>query len=340
LDKKAAMIPEFEYIEWFGALPVMLGMMLWAWIIRKKRELRLAKIFSKENFLRVWPSAQEQTAALKFGFLLIAILFLIIALANPRIKGQAIEVEHKGTDIIIALDISQSMMVRDVAPNRLSRAIRFGTDLIDRLQGERFGLVFFAGSAFTQMPLTQDLRVAKLFLQNADPSMVTNQGTSIGDAIELASSLFDESPGRGKTIVLISDGEDHDKSTFNTVALLQNNGIYLITIGVGTLQGGTIPTRYLGQESIMRNEANEPVISEFNPAYLNRLASEASGQFFTINDAEQTTQQIKSLVDQMEKGTLFLQTMIDYKSLFQYPLLLSLLFYFLYMIWPLKSSKL
>ena len=333
-------MPEFEYIEWFGALPLMLAMMLWAWLVRKRRERRLARLFSKENFIRVWPSAQEQTATLKFGFLVAAILLLIIALANPRIKGQPVEVEHKGTDIIIALDISQSMLVRDVAPNRLSRAIRFGSELIDRMQGERFGLVFFAGSAFTQMPLTQDLRVAKLFLQNADPSLVTNQGTSIGDALDLATTLFDESPGRGKTIILISDGEDHDKSTFNTVSQLKEKGIYLITVGVGTLQGGTIPNRYLGQEIIVRNESNEPVISEFNPAYLNRLSSEASGQFFTINDSEQTTEQIKSIVGQMEKGALFLQTMMDYKSLFQYPLLLSLLFYFLYMIWPLKSSRL
>jgi len=339
LDKKIAVMIDFEYSYWFWAFPVIGLLVLWAIYLRYQKRKSLQSVFSEDNLKRLWPAANKKTDVIRAVFLFSSIIFLVVALANPRLPGKEVEVEQTGSDVIIALDISMSMLVRDVPPNRLSRAVRFSNDLIKSIPGERYGLVFFAGSAYTQMPLSQDARVASLFLQNADPSQASNQGTAIGDAVELATGMFDDTPGRGKAIIIISDGEDHDPNTMEKIKQAVEKRIYIITVGVGTTQGGTVPDRTFGQEGVIKDEEGRPVISRFDQEFLQQVAKESGGEFFTINDQRATNTKIKQIVDNMEKGTLNIQSYQDFESYFQYPLLLSLMMYLLYMIWPLKRVK-
>lgn len=330
---------DFEYSYWFWAFPVIGLLVLWAIYLRYQKQKSLQSVFSAENLERIWPGGSKKTDTLRATFLFLSITFLVIALANPRLPGKEVEVEQTGSDIVIALDISMSMLVKDVPPNRLSRAVRFANDLIKSIPGERYGLVFFAGSAYTQMPLSEDARVASLFLQNADPSQASNQGTAVGDAIELATSMFDDAPDRGRAIIIISDGEDHDPNTLEKIQKAVEQKIYIITVGVGTTQGGTMSDRSFIQDGVIKDQEGRPVISKFNPQFLQKVAQESGGEFFTINDQRATNTKIKQIVDNMEKGTLKIQSYQDFESYFQYPLLFSLLMYLLYMIWPLKRVK-
>jgi len=316
---------EYGIILW--SIPVILLMALGKTFYDRKLSSKGSAVLSPDNFKKL--NLEEISKQLKKEklILLLAVIFFIIALAHPRIPGKTVEVEHRGSDLIIALDISQSMLVRDVAPNRLSKAIRFSTELIRALPGERYGLVFFAGSAFTQMPLSPDARVATLLLQQADPTQASNQGTAIGDAIELSIKMFDEEPGRGKILLIISDGEDHDPNTMEKLKAAVDKNIYIITVGVGTQQGGAVPDKFLGQETVMKDEDGQPVLSRFNAAFLQKMAEAARGTYFSINKSEVATKKIKEIVDRSEKGTLQTQAMVDYQSIFQWPLLLGLAFY-------------
>jgi len=329
---------EWEHSILLVLTPLILLMVVGRYLYIRRTPAQIKDLISEENSKRIGLDSMRLGEFKQNLFLLTSVLLMIIAIANPRIPGKEVEVEHKGSDIIIALDISQSMLVRDVAPNRLSKAIRFSSELIQSIPGERYGLIFFAGSAFTQMPLSQDAKVALLLLKNANPAQSSNQGTAIGDAIELATEMFDDEPGRGKALIIISDGEDHDSKTLEKLEVAVINNIHVIAVGVGTPQGGTVPEKYLGQETVIKDESRKPVISRFNPAFMNKIAAKSRGEFFTINETGQAKTKIKEIVSRLEKGELATQKLIDYESVFQVPLMLSILF-FGWWIWGKKESN-
>jgi len=301
-------------------------------VLLRFRAKRMEQVFRKEHLIRMGISSSFSTLKTRYLFLVFSLVMFSIALANLQLPGKEAEVEQKGSDVVIALDISRSMLVRDVAPDRLSRAVRFSAGLLEQIRGDRVGLVFFAGSAYIQMPLSTDFAAANLFLRNAHPDLISNQGTSIGDALELSLAVLDQDVPHGKTIVLISDGEDHDPLSLEKVREVTTRGIQIIAIGVGTAAGGVVPFESSG----FRRQAEEGVIvSKFNAANLKQIAEMNGGSYYELGPDQQTTiESVVSEIGNMEKGAFTMHLIKEYDHMFQYFILAGLLFYAMYMIWP------
>jgi tetratricopeptide (TPR) repeat protein len=325
----------FEHPEWFwGFLPWTALLIGLYFLIRSDRN-RLAAHYSTVMLQRMGISPGNKAHWIRYGWFMAGLGFLLVALANPRTPGRAKEVDIQGSDVVLVLDISRSMRVKDVAPDRLKRSTLFLEQLLSQIPGERVGLVFFAGSAYVQMPLTTDHAAALLFLRQASPEQMTNQGTAIGDALDLAAGVFDDERPSGRTLILLSDGEDHYPETMELASRLPSLGIDFFALGIGTRQGGIVP----GDGASAANEG-QPVISRFSPDNLNKLAREADGRFFDLNEDESTAMQ--ALVDHMaqaEKTKRAVMIRSDYLLWYQIPLGLAFICLLFYFVWPLSLKS-
>ncbi|HHH49754.1 MAG TPA: VWA domain-containing protein, partial [Saprospiraceae bacterium] len=237
----------FENIDHLYALaliPILLAFYFFTRLLRKKKINEFGNI---ELVQQLMPEASKWKHLIKYVFLMLGLSFLIIAWANPQWGTKKEKVKRKSVDVFIALDISQSMMAEDIRPNRMERARRFAQQLVEELKGERIGTIIFAGNAYLQMPLTTDYAAAALFIKSSNPKMAASQGTAISDAIDLAERTFEEENKNHKVLVIISDGENHDQEALDRAKEAKENGLLIFTVGVGTAEGGFIPTRIGGR---------------------------------------------------------------------------------------------
>jgi Ca-activated chloride channel family protein len=221
---------------------------------------------------------------LKFFLLLLAFALGVVAAMNPRKPGKAEAVKRQGIDIAIALDVSKSMLASDLAPNRLERAKQFVTKLMNEMPNDRIALVLFAGKAYLQMPMTADHGAARLFVTSATPDAVPQQGTIISDALERSVASFNIADRKFKTIVLISDGEDHDEEAVATAKKLAEQGVMINTIGIGSPEGSTIIDP--ATNDTKKDEAGNPVISKLNEEVLKEIAQETNGVYTRLEGSD------------------------------------------------------
>ena len=201
----------FEYTEHLYALALLPVLLLFFWLAWRSRQ-RAIRRFGESNLMeRLMPEVSRYKHYLKFGLLLLALALLAIGWANPQYGAKLVKYKRKSVDVFVAFDISQSMLAEDISPNRLARASRFAQNLVEGLQSERLGLILFAGSAYVQSPITQDINSILLSLRSANPSMIPNQGTAIAEAIGLAEKSFDENNKSHRALIIITDGEDHEE---------------------------------------------------------------------------------------------------------------------------------
>ena len=252
-----------------------------------------------------------------FGLILLAFLFGIIGLSNPQWGFSRQKVEAKSADVFIALDLSNSMMAQDILPNRLDRAKRFASQLTESLKGERIGLIYFAGNAYLQMPLTTDYATAKLMLQSAHTNLVGTQGTAIGDVIELAQKSFDPQSEYHKTLVLITDGEDHEDQAIQLARQATDQDISIFTVGVGSASGAQIPIETGSGIDWKRDQSGQVVTTRLNQDMLIELASVSGGQFFQLNNDQRIVSRIKTAIDAIDKQVVEAQNFTDFNSYFQ-----------------------
>ena len=214
----------FEHIEYLYALLLIpfFSVLFILYGIWKKRAVR--RFGDWEVIAQLMPLLSGKKQVLKFIIFMLAIGFLVIGLANPQIGSKLEKVQRKGADLVIALDVSNSMLSQDIRPDRLTRAVQGISKLIDRLEGDRLGIVVFAGKAYVQLPITTDYSAAKMFLSTISTQMVPSQGTAIGDAIELAIQSFKEDD-RSKAIIIITDGENHEGNVLEAAQLATEKGI-------------------------------------------------------------------------------------------------------------------
>lgn len=260
-----------------------------------------------------------------FKFILIAGAFGLTALgvANLQAPGQIEQIQRQGVDVMIALDVSRSMLAEDVQPNRLERAKQLVNKLIDKLKNDRIGLVLFAGRAYLQMPLTTDHAAAKIYVNTASPASVPTQGTVIGEALTICNNAFGSKDKKFKTVVLITDGEDHDEKTMSIVQNLAENGILLHTIGVGTTTGTTIPDPVTGESK--RDQEGNIVVSKLNEIFLQELSQQGHGTYRLLVNTDETVNSILDQVNSMEQKFITDQSMINYRSFFQWFLVVALI---------------
>lgn len=261
------------------------------------------------------PKRQNQ----QFGLFSLAYILLIIALANPQMGTKFEKVKQKGIDFIIALDISQSMMAEDLKPNRLERAKQFVGKLLDKLQGDRIGLIVFAGHAYLQVPLTTDYAAVKTTLKSIDTDFAPMQGTAIGEAIQLAGEAFNKEDKKFKALLIISDGEDHEEEAQSAAEDLAESGVKILTVGVGSQEGAEVPVFENGiRAGVKMDENGDVVMSKMNVAMLAEIADVGNGRSFQLSgDADEARLIIKELSG-MEKKEFEDHVFSDYEDHFQW----------------------
>lgn len=329
----------FEEINYLYALiliPVFF-VIFWIMILRRKRNIRqLGDVKLVEALM---PNRSNFKLWVKFILLVMAYFFLIIGLANPQIGSKLEEVERKGVDLVIALDVSNSMLAEDIKPNRLERAKRAISQLIDKLQGDRIGIVVFAGKAYMQLPITSDYSAAKLFLSTIDTEVVPTQGTSIGQAIDLSLTAFSDNKHE-KAIVIITDGEDHDDDPVAATEDAVAQGIKVYTIGIGLPEGAPIPEFSKGQQMGYKKDlSGKTVITKLDELTLQKVAAAGNGIYVRANNTSAGLNQVFQEISKMEKQRYETKMFSDYEDRFQYFLGLALFLFVLELLIFERKSK-
>jgi Ca-activated chloride channel family protein len=311
----------------------ILGYILMYYAIKKRW-----RRFGDEGLLnRLTPLRSITMQTVKFSFLMVALACFIFALANPQIGSTLEKGTRKGVDIMIAMDISNSMLAEDIQPNRLEAAKMALSRFIDQLKGDRIGLVVFAGKSFVQLPITSDYAAAKMFVNYVNPKLMNEQGTDIAAAIDLAavsmlpetkdgnSDLSKISQLNSKVILVVSDGEDHFPEAVELAAQVRKLGIKVHTIGIGDVRGVPIPDRK-GSNNYKKDLEGNTVITRLNEDVLKEIAAAGGGVYVHASNANMGFETILDKINNMNKVDLKEVTFSRYESKYQYPLALGLIF--------------
>ena len=316
------------YFYLLTILPVMAAAFFFLQIWKRRTQ----KQFADTRLLRrLAPDKSQFKSALKLLFLLAGLGFLILGLVNPKIGTKLETVKREGVDIVFAIDVSKSMLAEDIAPNRMEKAKRLVSEIINQLASDRIGIIAYAGQAYPQLPITTDYGAAKMFLQAMNTNMLSSQGTAINAAIDLASTYFDDEEQTNRVLFIVSDGEDHsERTTISAVENATQNGIRIFTLGVGKPKGSPIPIKRNGVvESLKKDSQGEVVITKLNEAVLAEIADEGNGVYIDGTNTEDAVEFIKEQLAQMDKKEFEAKQFAEYKDQFQWFLAIGLIFLFL-----------
>ncbi|MCO6489156.1 MAG: VWA domain-containing protein [Phaeodactylibacter sp.] len=309
----------FEYTEHLYALGLLPVLLLFFWLAWRSRRRAIRRFGDGGLMARLMPEVSSFRHYLKFGLVLLALALLAIGWANPQYGTKLVKYKRKSVDIFIAFDVSQSMLAEDISPSRLARAGRFAQTLAEGLSSERLGLILFAGNAYVQSPITQDFNAILLALRSANPNMIPNQGTAIGQAIGLAEESFEENNKSHKALIIITDGEDHEDDVVSRAREARENGMLIFTVGVGTEAGSFIPAMENGRQGYKRDQTGNPVMSRLNEATLRQVAEAGGGDYFNLGaSSNRVVDALKTRIDDMEKRELEQRVFSEYNSYFQW----------------------
>ena len=289
---------------------------------------RTQRKFSDVSLLKkLAPNSSTFKSTLKLIILLLGIAFLIISLTNPKMGTKLKTIKREGVDVVFALDVSKSMLAEDIAPNRLEKAKQIISKTIDKLGSDRVGIIIYAGNSYPLLPITTDHAAANMFLQNANPDMVSSQGTAINEALELAKTYYNNDDQTNRFLIIISDGEDHQEETKQVAQNLANEGVKIYTVGVGTERGGPIPMRLNGAMiGYKKDRKGETVITKRVPEVLQGIADASDGEYIDGNITDKPVNEIAKIIGNAEKNEFETKQFSDYKDQFQWFLAIALLF--------------
>jgi Ca-activated chloride channel family protein len=289
---------------------------------------------------RLLPGLSRSRLITKFVLLMIGYGFLIVGIANPQLGSKLVEGERKGIDIMIALDVSNSMLAEDIKPSRLEMSKQAISKLIDNLGNDRLGIVIFAGNAYMQLPITTDYSAAKMFLSNIDTKIVPTQGTAIGESIELAVGAFDDET-HSRAIIVISDGENHEDDALDAAKKASEKGIIVYTIGMGLPEGAPIPdyNKYNQMVGYKKDRSGSTVVTKLNEPMLQQIASAGKGVYVRANNSQSGLKTILEEINKLEKTKFESRMFSDYEDRFQYFIAVSLIFLLLELFIFERKSK-
>ncbi|MFM2207671.1 MAG: hypothetical protein RL213_1646 [Bacteroidota bacterium] len=311
-----------EHLYALLALPAMA--VLFVYLLRGRRR-RLQLLGEEELVKRLLPDTSTRKPFLRLALMLSALAFIIVAWANPQIGTRLEEVKRQGVDVIIALDVSNSMRAEDLKPNRLERAKQIISRLIDKLENDRIGLIVFAGQAYVQLPITTDYAAAKLFLSNISTNMIPTQGTAIGAAIDLSLKSYTGNDNKHKALVIITDGENHEDDAIEAARQAAALGVTIHTIGMGSPDGTPIPVgRGNGTEDFLRDNEGNTVVTKLDEVTLQKIAAEGRGQYIHSTSSDDGLGTLLNQIGRMEKKTFGTKQLTDYEDRFQYFLAIGL----------------
>lgn len=314
------------YFYAFIAIPLMVMLVLAFFVSRKRK---LARIGDANLISQLTPYASQRKRVIKTVLFLLAFSSLILALCNLQTGSKLTEVKREGADIIVCLDVSNSMLAQDLTPDRLTRAKYALERMIDLLEGDRLGLVIFAGEAYVQLPITTDYAAAKMFLNSIGPGMVPVQGTKIADAITKASESFSNDEGKNRAIILITDGENHESEAIDAAEDAAKKGIMINTIGIGSQNGVPIPlVENNAVKGYRKDKDGQTVITRLNSDLLKTIASKADGVYVQASQADLGLEAVLDKIDELDKAQLESKMYTDYEDQFQWFIGLTLLLLF------------
>ncbi len=303
-----------EYLYLLLIVPVFIIL----WVIndfRKKRAIQ--KLGNKELVLKLMPEMSAIRPLVKFILQLIAVLAGIIILARPQFGSKIEEVKRQGVEVIIALDVSNSMLAEDIQPDRLTRAKQSISRLVDNLENDKIGLIVFAGDAYTQIPITLDYVSAKMFLSTISPEMVPKQGTSIGAAINLGIRSFTPGDGKSKAMIIITDGENHEDDPLSQAEEAAKTGVVIHTIGIGSTEGVPVPIVTYGKKDYLKDIEGNTVVSRIDEEILKKIALATGGNYVRASSTNIGLDEIFGEIKQMKKQELESTMYTEYNDQFQ-----------------------
>lgn len=326
---------DISYLTYLGILPIVVFLF---YLVIASRGKLLSKLGDEVLIGQLLPNFSSKKMSFKYGLIICSLAFLIFSAANPQWGTKKEKVKAQSADIYIAMDISQSMMAKDISPSRLERIKRWTEKLVDNLKGDRIGLIYFAGDAYLQSPLTSDYAAIKVFVNSANTNLAGTQGTAIDEAIILAGKAYEEDAPSQKALIIISDGEDHEQKAIEAAKSAAAKGLIIYTVGAGTEAGAFVPFINHGMEQYKKDKEGKPVKSAINISYLQDLASAGQGGFYLVNQGQEAIDDIKDKLNRLERREIEQKSFSEYNSYYQYFLFFGLLFCFIEWIIPQTKS--
>lgn len=301
--------PAFLYL--LIIIPVIIVIRL---LEMRKRKLKLKKFGDLSLLKQLMPDVSSSRKSLKFWLMVAVLALLIVMLARPQMGTKISQEKRKGIEVIISLDISNSMRAEDVVPSRLDKSKMLVENMVDNFTNDKVGLVVFAGDAFIQLPITSDYVSAKMFLQNTDPSLIATQGTDLAGAIELSSKSFTQQDKVGRAILIITDGEDHEGGAIEAAEKARKNGIRVFVLGVGSTKGSPVPD---GNGGYMKDNSGQEVISALNEEMCKQVAQAGGGAYIHVDNTSLAQRQLNDELTKLQKGDISSVVYSEYDEQFQ-----------------------
>ena len=320
-------IEEISWL-WLGIIPLLvmllfIGDRIWKSNIQDN-------FLSKNSLLRLSPNISSFKPYLRIFTILFCLIFLVLAMINPQMGTKMETFKRFGVDIVFAVDVSRSMLAEDIVPNRLEKSKQLVNQIINTLNGDRIGIVAYAGKAFPQLPITTDYSSGKMFLQSMNTDMISSQGTAIDEAIQLATNYYDDESKIERILIIISDGEDHNDVSVDMAKIASQKGIIIYTIGVGNEKGAPIPIKKNGIiQSYKKDNKGEVVITKLNRQVLVDIANQTGGEFIDGSETKFVVNRIGEILKETEKKEFESKKFSEYKDQFQWFLAIGLLLLFI-----------
>lgn len=302
--------PYFLYL--LLVVPFLVGLFLYSRLVQKQR----LEVFGNPDLLKsLMPEVSVIRPQVKFYLLLLAYILIIFGLARPQFGSKMETSQRKGVEAILAIDISNSMMAQDVDPNRLERTKMILSKLVDQMADDKLGIIVFAGDAFVQLPITSDNVSAKMFLSSITPGLIQRQGTAIGSAIDLGIRSFgDQQSEVGRTIIVITDGENHEDDAIEAAKLAQDKGIVVHVVGVGKPDGSPIPEA--GTMSFKKDRDGNVIVSKLDETMCQKIAAAGKGIYVRADNSNMALKVLSKEINNMQQGNLEIKTYSQYDEKF------------------------
>lgn len=279
-----------------------------------RRKSALRSYGDPELLSALMPEVSRHRPQIKFWLTFVALCFMVLLIARPQFGSKVETVKRQGIETVIALDISNSMLAEDVAPNRLEKSKNIISRLVDSFEDDKVGLIVFAGDAFIQLPITSDFISAKMFLESINPGLITRQGTNVKAAIDMATRSFTPNEEVGKAIIIITDGENHEGGAVEAAKAAVEKGMSVYVMGVGSLEGSPIPT---GRNDFRRDKEGNVIVTKLNEKMCQEIAAAGNGVYIRIDNTNNAQKILQKEIDKLAKADIETAIYSEYDEQFQ-----------------------
>ena len=304
---------EPAYLYLLLLLPLLAAFYLYSNYRRRKA---IRKFGDPILMAQLMPDVSKYRPDVKFWMVFVAIGLFSVLLARPQFGSKLETVKRQGVEVMIALDISNSMLAQDVQPSRLQKAKRLVAQLVDKMENDKVGMIVFAGDAFTQLPITSDYISAKMFLESIDPSLISKQGTAIGAAINLASRSFTPQEGVGRAVIVITDGENHEGGAVEAAQEAAEKGMQVFVLGVGSPDGSPIPAED-GSNNFRRDKDGNVIVTRLNEQMCQEIAKAGNGMYIRVDNTNSAEKVLNNEIAKLSKADVESQVYTEFDEQFQ-----------------------